>query len=202
MIKYKVCPSCSEKNPPNLIECRNCETDLSGVKIVDESLERVTKQEDIENNNVPGEKMVRICDCGTHNNPQMRKCSSCGEDISDIQPVALAEEEGYSLVSHDGEYAFTITKQMYTIGRENDMSEYLKSKPYVSRIHAKLTLVDNELYITNLSKSNFTYVNNEKLGDDVPRLLKDGDEIGLGGMKKDGSYQDKAAYFFVRSCPC
>ena len=33
--KYKICPACGEHNAPNLLECRKCETDLTGIKIVD-----------------------------------------------------------------------------------------------------------------------------------------------------------------------
>mgnify|MGYP000431813258 CR=1 FL=1 len=33
--KYKVCPACGEHNAPNLLECRKCETDLTGIEIVD-----------------------------------------------------------------------------------------------------------------------------------------------------------------------
>jgi hypothetical protein len=169
--------------------------------VLDREAEEVLEQaEEIES--VANVKMVRICECGTWNTPQMRKCSGCNEDISDIQPVAVAEESAYTLVSVDGECSFAIVKPLYVIGREGEISEYLLSKPYVSRIHAKLTLVDNELYISNESKTNFTYVNNEKLEGDTPRLLKDGDEIGLGGIKKAGSYQEKAAYFLVRKSLC
>ncbi|AWI05026.1 FHA domain-containing protein [Clostridium drakei] len=201
MDKYKVCPSCGEKNAPQLLECIYCETDLSSTKVLDEVEEQIVKQEE-EKHNMPQEKMVRICDCGTHNIPQARKCSSCGEDISDTQPVLLTEKADYSLVSIDDKYTFKITKQLHIIGRENDMSDYLQFKPYVSRTHAKLTLVEDDLYITNLSQTNFTYVNNEKLVEDIPRLLKDGDEVGLGGMKKDDGYQEKAAYFIVRNYVC
>lgn len=203
MNKYKICPSCGEKNAPNLLECENCEADLSGIKVVDQTVEQIVKQEDASNNGVH-DKMVRICDCGTHNSPQVRKCISCGEDISDIQPepVVLGEKQSYSLVSIDGMETLEISKQMYIIGRENEMSKYLQGKTYVSRTHAKLTLVEDELYVTNLSQTNFTYVNNEKVQGDSPRLLRDGDEIGLGGMKKDGEYQEKAAYFLVKKCTC
>ena len=37
--KYKVCPECGKHNAPNLLECRFCEADLTGCKIVDKTTE-------------------------------------------------------------------------------------------------------------------------------------------------------------------
>jgi hypothetical protein len=36
--KFKLCPACGEHNPPALLECKNCETDLTGVRLVDEDI--------------------------------------------------------------------------------------------------------------------------------------------------------------------
>ena len=87
-----------------------------------------------------------------------------------------------------------------TIGRENTMSEYLSTKSYVSRSHAVVTIVNNELYIENLSNTNFTYVNNKKITEKTK--LNDGDEIGLGGTNLNGKCQEQAAYFLVRIGQC
>ncbi|MDR1796560.1 MAG: FHA domain-containing protein [Clostridiales Family XIII bacterium] len=38
--KYKICPSCGEKNPPTVFECRNCEADLTRVRVVGPETER------------------------------------------------------------------------------------------------------------------------------------------------------------------
>ena len=38
--KYKVCPSCGEHNRPTSLECRKCETDLTGVRVVDSETEQ------------------------------------------------------------------------------------------------------------------------------------------------------------------
>lgn len=68
------------------------------------------------------------------------------------------------------------------------MSDYLSSKSYVSRAHAKLMLLENELYIENLSNTNFTYVNNNKITQRTK--IQDGDEIGLGGINLNGNRQE------------
>ena len=82
--------------------------------------------------------------------------------------------------------------------KENILKEYISDKSYVSRSHAKILSEDGNLYITNLSGTNFTYVNNEKISNDTPTLLKSNDEIGLGGCVINSNRQDLAVYLVVR----
>lgn len=204
MERYKICPYCKTKNDPILFECLNCEADLTGVKITDEETEKQSAKQD-SSSPVSSKPMVRLCDCGTKNAPNARKCSSCNEDISDITPTpdveeGEAKEKSFMLSSLDGRFAYKITSEETIVGRENTMSEYLSGKGYVSRIHAKIIIENNELYIENLSNTNFTYVNNERI---VKRtVLQDGDEIGLGGTSTNGTRQEQAAYFIVRIGSC
>ena len=205
MEKYKICPSCKTKNPPALFECMNCEADLTGIKITDEETEKMIADNAIEQAETASNKMVRVCECGAKNAPNARKCSSCDEDISDITPTPDTEEEAkeehaFVLSSLDGRYAYTITADDITIGREGTMSEYLSVKSYVSRSHARITKENNELYIENLSNTNFTYINNKKITEKT--MLQDGDEIGLGGTSINGRCQEQAAYFLVRIGQC
>lgn len=204
MGKYKICPSCKTKNPPVLFECMSCEADLTRVKITDEETERMI----VENTELQTEapkRMVRVCECGIKNAPNARKCSSCNEDISDIIPTVDVEEEKmdittFVLSSLDGQYVFRVTTDDVTIGRENTMREYLSAKSYVSRSHARVTKIHDELFIENLSNTNFTYVNNMKIVEKTK--LQDGDEIGLGGINLNGKCQEQAAYFLVRIERC
>ena len=54
----------------------------------------------------------------------------------------------------------------------------------VSRRHAKVTrLGEDRYYIMDLSSTNFTHVNGERLEAFEPKVLSDGDEIFLGTMK-------------------
>ena len=200
MEKYKICPNCGTHNNPVFMQCTDCDEDLTSVRITDEQTENISQ-------NIIGQPkiMIRICeDCGAENPSSARKCESCGEDISYIIPTEKAEQQQceqspeFVLATVDNTYEFKIEQDVHIIGRENDMSEYLSSKPYVSRIHAKLTVANNELYVTNMSGTNYTYVNNEKIPNDTPVKVSDGDEIGLGGMVKDNQRQDGAAYFIVR----
>ena len=45
MEKYKICPACGAHNPPSLLECLQCEADLTGVKITDEDSQRAMSEE-------------------------------------------------------------------------------------------------------------------------------------------------------------
>lgn len=193
MNKYRICPDCGSHNPPGRIECSECEADLTSVPVVDES---TAERSPI----VPPKPMVRICSCGTKNPAAMRKCASCGEDISDVMPSSDEEEAAtrFTLASVDGEYAYEITQTEITVGREQELREYLAAKPFVSRIHARFTTEDGRLFITNLSATNFTYVNNVRISE--RQELHDGDEIGLGGTSVGGNRQSGAAYFTVRIC--
>lgn len=202
MEKYKICPSCHEKNEPTLLECIYCEADLTRVKITDEESERMQ-----ENNSIADQQtaeLVRICECGAKNPPNARKCSSCGEDISDITPTPNTAEKPaettFVLSSTDGQYAYKMTSDEIIIGRENIMCDYLSVKSYVSRSHARLSIINGELFIENMSNTNFTYVNNQKITEKT--RLNDGDEIGLGGTNINGKSQSMAAYFLVRIGQC
>ncbi len=210
MDKYKVCPSCGQKNSPVVLECVSCGSDLMGIEIVDDELLKKQSEQSAPEEASTNTNMVKICDCGTHNPASARKCSSCGEDISDIIPSQVAEPQNtveatksrFVLSTLDGEYAYEITDGIHLVGRENEMKEYLSQKDFVSRTHARITCEKGYLYITNLSESNGTFINNVRIKDSDPHMLSDGDEIGLCGLLFNGERQDEAAYFMVRIGEC
>ena len=199
MEKFKICPVCGMHNKPNMIECIGCETDLTSVKATDEASEqaKITAQENTSEN--VEEKYVRICDCGCINSATAKKCIECGEDISDIAPILQSENNTckYVMTSLDGEYAYEIKDGTAILGRENEMKEYLADKAYVSRQHAKIMKDDDKVYIENLSNTNFTFVNNQKIVEKTE--LHVDDEIGLGGNETNGSRQSGAAYLILRN---
>ncbi len=199
MEKFKICPVCGMHNKPNMIECIGCETDLTSVKATDEATEqaKITAQENTSEN--VEEKYVRICDCGCINSATAKKCVECGEDISDIAPILQSENNAckYVMTSLDGEYAYEIKDGTAILGRENEMKEYLADKAYVSRQHAKIMKDDDKVYIENLSNTNFTFVNNQKIAEKTE--LHVDDEIGLGGNETNGSRQSGAAYLILRN---
>jgi ribosomal protein L40E len=202
LTKFKVCPVCGERNPPVLLECGKCETDLTGVKVVDEAiLAAANASVDIPADDDDSRGPVKICDCGTANHPQARKCSACGEDLSDVRATeCMGNRETRAkavLRSVDGSFSFVLEKPVTVIGRDAEMRQYLASKSYVSRMHAKFTIVRGDTYIENMSGTNSTFVNNVLIPGGAPTLLKKGDEIGLGGKLINGERQNGAAYLVV-----
>ncbi|MCI9320547.1 MAG: hypothetical protein HFH05_10780 [Lachnospiraceae bacterium] len=54
MEKYKICPSCKTLNEPTLLECVNCEADLTMVKITDEETEKMLAENKTAQDAPPG----------------------------------------------------------------------------------------------------------------------------------------------------
>lgn len=199
MEKFKICPVCGMHNKPNMIECIGCETDLTSVKATDEATEqaKITAQENTSEN--VEEKYVRVCDCGCINSAIAKKCDECGEDISDIAPILQNGNNTcrYVMTSLDGEYAYEIKDGTAILGRENEMKEYLADKTYVSRQHAQIMKDGDKVYIENLSNTNFTFINNQRINEKTELHIDD--EIGLGGNETNGSRQSEAAYLILRN---
>ena len=202
MNKFKVCPICNTINSPSVLECKECGNDLVEVRVVDEDFLAEANNTKVVNDNMQSKHMVKICDCGAENDVSARKCSVCGEDISDIIPSLKKETSqfhSYLLSSLDNMVSLSLQYPCNIIvGRENGLADYLKTKPFVSRRHAKFTVTTEGLFIENLSKSNGTYVNNEKIDDDTAYKLCIGDKIGLGGNENTSGRQDSAAYFVIK----
>ena len=200
MSKYKLCPTCKGQNDPRSMECTNCGTDLMGIPITNtEGIKPETQNEHGDGAPQLAEPaLVRICYCGEVNPAQARKCQRCNEDISDILPIAesIASDCRYQLSCIDSDFVFPLPAGSIIVGREHGMRECLMGKQYVSRIHAKLTVENNTLFIENLSNTNYTYVNNIRIPSGRTRLNV-GDEIALGGIIVNGARQEEAAYFVV-----
>lgn len=199
MSKCKICPACNAENDPRNMECVECSYDLMSTPVVDP--EEISKKEEAikKDEEAPIQSdLVRICYCGEHNPSQLRKCQRCREDISDIVPVPKPQETSirYQLEDIESGFIYPVPSSTVIIGRENCMKECLARKLFVSRTHARLFVEDGKLYIENLSKTNFTYVNNSRITDEKTELFI-GDEIGLGGIVLDGKRQEQAAFFIV-----
>lgn len=199
MQKYKICPACGEHNLPSLFECSKCETDLTGVAAVDAAAEE--REKEPETRREEAGRLMRVCDCGAQNPPQARRCAVCGEDISDISPTIERMQEDkkplFSLRAPEDDYVFAVAEDVVVVGREGEMGDYLAGKPYVSRRQAKFTVAAGELFVENLSGTNGTFLNNTRVAEGEAVRLKNGDELGFGGMTVKGSRQEKAAYFTV-----
>ena len=65
------------------------------------------------------------------------------EDISDIIPSTVMSEEksfSYKLIAIGDDFSIDIDRSEIVIGREEELQDYLGSKVYVSRRHAKILM--------------------------------------------------------------
>ena len=196
MNKFKFCPECGTKNPPDVSDCVNCDCDLMSVPVTD--AQQVTVKNSSEDKLAAKSSLIRVCsECGEKNLPNARKCANCGEDISDVIPTSESETKSAAFVlrSLDGRIVFKIDRDNITVGREHELKDYLAEKTFVSRRHCRFTIENGKLFIEDLNSSNSTYINNQKIF--AKKKLAKGDEVGLGGAVFNGSRQDNAAYFLV-----
>ena len=68
------------------------------------------------------------------------------------------------------------------IGRHRD-NHIAMEDPFVSEIHAQITVEGDTIYITDLGSKNGTFVNRERIEKKQKVLLKNGDRIKIGQSK-------------------
>jgi hypothetical protein len=78
----------------------------------------------------------------------------------------------------DGVKEYIIDEPVTTIGRYADNAIVLDG-PQISRHHARLELIDDQLYIVDLGSSNGTTVNGKEIKSQIPDLLYEGDRISI-----------------------
>jgi pSer/pThr/pTyr-binding forkhead associated (FHA) protein len=85
-----------------------------------------------------------------------------------------------------------VGRNEFTLGRisqgqsilpDIDLSPYNAYAQGVSRLHATLKLIQDELYIEDLGSSNGTRINNTKIPPHQNQLVQHGDVIALGRFK-------------------
>lgn len=74
-------------------------------------------------------------------------------------------------------HSYPIEVEIYTIGR-SPLCQLQIAHPIVSRLHAKVERKGAHYLISDIGSANGTYLNGQRLS--APRLLMDGDLIGLG----------------------
>jgi hypothetical protein len=80
--------------------------------------------------------------------------------------------------------------QIYFLGRfPNPLEDQVDLNPFgalqtgVSRVHAKLMMTNDQLYVQDLSSTNGTYLHRRRLKPNEPSLLRKGDELMLARMR-------------------
>ena len=204
---FKICPECGHHNPLSFIECEKCEADLQGVKVtlVDDSKPKEVEVKKEESQTVVEEKpkLIKTCpSCNHVNKANAKVCEKCNFDltlvIASVNTQSKTNE--IKLVSDDNKCTINIDSNYILIGRNMAKYPYLHDKGCVSRRHIKLTYFNEKLEIKNcepadINRPVITYVNDKLLGENEKIVLKDGDEIGLGG--ENTNKYEFAAYFKV-----
>ena len=94
------------------------------------------------------------------------------------------------LSASDSSYQYEVRDPITVVGRSSAMSEYLKMKPTVSRFHARLLKVDDQLFVSDMDAMNGTYVNGLRIGTQK-RILQEGDELRLGSGERGARFTMK-----------
>ncbi len=97
-----------------------------------------------------------------------------------------AEHRKMILSASDSAYQYEVRDPMTVVGRTSAMSEYLKLKPTVSRVHARLIKEDDQLFVSDMDAMNGTYVNGIRIGTHR-QILHEGDELRLGSSSERGA---------------
>ncbi len=153
---------------------------------------------------------MRICPVCSYENPSgVLTCEQCGASLLPSQPLPRvtrplrpAQLERVFTVTETRECVFTDQTQLVLnlgnagqpvfVLRDNEQITFGRGLPTLdlpddvvwesgmSRVHAAIRRKGDQLYVVDLGSTNGTFVNNERLDHNQPRLLHDGDVLCLG----------------------
>lgn len=87
------------------------------------------------------------------------------------------------MVIHPGKkYVLGRSDKSSGISPDLDLTNYAAVEKGVSRIHAALQRGEEVVSLIDLDSANGTFLNGQRLASHQPRILRDGDEIRLGGL--------------------
>ncbi len=151
------CPNCKYENPSNHKLCIRCSSTLNSM-----ATDKIEETPELEAIFRGGSKDVgKVLYLHIH---------------GDNQSVLLHLREGGN----------------YTIGRRDphneyypdvDLTDYQGAERGISRRHAELTYVEDMLRIIDLASANYTYLNDMRLVEYQPRIVRDNDSLRFGHLK-------------------
>lgn len=220
MARIKICPGCKHHNASNAMQCSECGRDIGSVKaknppvetpdvpldepVSDTTMELAAAEPTAAGSTVAMNEELKeyiVCEeCGHHNLTSIRLCERCGESLVGI-PItredagpAMVCSSSARLVTTDGLFQMELTKGAIILGREAAGADYFGQKAYVGRKHARLTYIDDGVYLEDLNSTNGTFVNGTKIPAGQPWKLCSSNVVGLGGNKE---IQTSAAFFKI-----
>jgi len=133
---------------------------------------------------LPRTRKVKVCPrCKHHNDLTVRFCIRCGYAFVGIRPAVLRVVEpvraAWEMPVHRSPFMLGRARPEEGYRPDFDMSFY-DPEGYVSRRHAHILKARNGYFVTDLGSSNGTYVNDQPLTPQKPRLLRNGDQIAIG----------------------
>ena len=166
------CANCQRENPDGTVICLYCGQLVDPTKIPQQVQTRNLGESDT------GENQPRW---GTARFDEQTALVLRVTESSQILHVEITNPEGVIIGRYDPQARES---------PEVDLAPFSAMELGVSRQHARLSIHEDSLYITDLGSANATYLNGLRLTPHQPRILRDSDEIRLGRLKLQVSFVD------------
>lgn len=162
-----LCPNCQHKELPGALVCSECGAELVSMEFLNTKTIRKTPSDVLP----PSTEVIPI----------------------PVKKVTRASETTVSLhIIESGQILHLSNAREFTLGRmiegqpilpDIDLSPYDAFTLGVSRLHAALRLIQNDVVVSDLGSSNGTRVNGQRIVPHVDYPLNHGDVISLGKLK-------------------
>lgn len=86
----------------------------------------------------------------------------------------------YRLLTPEGKLYLTLDRPSLSIGKKKGEVDLVLQDASVSRIHARITNVEGDIYLEDLNSTNGTYQNGQRMHPYEKKKLEEGDEIRFG----------------------
>lgn len=97
-----------------------------------------------------------------------------------IEESASEQEKTYGLYTLEGKLLIALDRALLTIGKKRDEVDLVVDDLSVSRIHARILVEQEHIYIEDMNSTNGTFKNGLRLQPYEKRILEEGDEIKIG----------------------
>ncbi len=95
---------------------------------------------------------------------------------------ANATDRQVSLIRADNNERIIVNKSSFTIGKNGSSDYVIMESNAISRKHAEIRLLNNEVYIVDKKSTNKTYVNGTPIESEMLVKVTNGDEIKLANV--------------------
>jgi pSer/pThr/pTyr-binding forkhead associated (FHA) protein len=161
-----VCPNCKHKELPGAIFCRQCGAQLFGEELP--TIQFRTTDRRLSDELKQAKQRTPTDETPLPHVPLMLRFFQEGLSVpipGNIELIIGRSGEGQSVVP------------------DIDLTAYHAREAGVSRLHAALRVVDDQVTIIDLGSSNGTMINDRKIQAHHPHNLNDGDLVSLGKLK-------------------